>query len=157
MVRGTRTVCFRISSLVFAAVLGCGSRQPVAEVEGIVKFGDKPLPHVRIQFMPDPEKGTTGPISTGTTDEQGHFKLVCADQRSGAVVGWHRVVITDMGVALPRKAREGRRDDEEKPVAPKQKPSLVSRVPDKYTTSGRTPLSAEVKPENPEIVFTLTR
>jgi hypothetical protein len=156
MVRGTRTVCFRISPLVFAAILGCGSRQPVAEVEGLVKLGDKPLPHVRIQFMPDPEKGTTGPISTGTTDEQGHFKLVCADQRSGAVVGWHRVVITDMGVALPRKAREGRRDDEEKTAAPK-KLSLVSRVPDKYTTSGHTPLTVEVKAENPEMVFALTR
>jgi hypothetical protein len=143
------------SVVVFVALAGCNSRPAVAEVEGVVKVGEKTLSRVRIQFMPDPVKGTTGPISTGTTDERGHFKLTCADQRSGAVIGWHRVVITDMTVQLPRQAREGRRDDEKSAIRVTQ--PHASRVPDKYTTSGHTPLSVEVKPDNPEMVFQLTR
>jgi hypothetical protein len=128
----------------------------VADVEGVVKLGGKPLPHVRVQFMPDPEKGTAGPISVGTTDEQGHFKLTCADLRPGAVVGWHRVVITDMQVRLPRTARHGRRDDDEKPPPiPKQSTSRP-RVPDPYTTSGHTPLSVEVKPPKQEVTLNLS-
>jgi hypothetical protein len=124
-------------------------------VDGVVLLAGKPLPRVRIEFMPDPEKGTVGPISVGTTDDEGHFKLVCADQRPGAVVGWHRVVITDMQVRLPRTARHGRRDDDERPANP-QPLSLKSRVPDRYTTSGHTPLSVEVKPPKQEVKLDLS-
>jgi len=123
-------------------------------VAGVVKLDGKPLPQVRIQFMPDPQKGTAGPISTGTTDEQGRFELVCADERPGAVVGWHRVVITDMRVRLHRPPRSGRRDDEE--TEGTQRPRR-SRVPEKYTTSAHTPLSVEVKAEKQEMPFDLSR
>jgi hypothetical protein len=144
---------FAVVALCLAA--GCGSRPRVVEVEGIVKLGSKPLPHLRIQFMPDPEKGTVGPISTGTTDDTGHFKLTCADERAGAVVGWHRVVITDLRVHLPRETRQGRRDDD-KEGASKQR-SLPSRVPEKYTTSGKTPLTLEVQGENKDVTIELSR
>src|SRR5262245_48808434 len=73
--------------IALGTVTGCNSPLPVAEVEGVVQFADKPLPHVRIQFLPDPEKGTQGPISSAATDEQGRFKMVCADGRVGAIVG----------------------------------------------------------------------
>src|SRR5437763_14196169 len=105
--------------------------------------------------MPVPQKGTLRPISVGATDEQRYFTLVCADKRPGAVVGWHRVVITDMRVRLPRTARHGRRDDDEKPANPQQ-PILRSRVPDQYTTSGHTPLAVEVKPPKQEVTLDLS-
>jgi hypothetical protein len=143
------------SMLALGTAAGCKSQPPVVEVEGVVQLAGKPLPQVRVQFMPDPEKGTVGPISVGTTDEQGRFKLVCADQRPGAVVGWHRVVITDMRTRLPRTARHGRRDDDEKQPNPKPT-SLSSRVPDRYTTSGHTPLSVEVKPPKQEVTLDLS-
>jgi len=154
MARGTWTGRILFALVALGTAAGCTSRPPVAEVEGVVKLAGKPLPHVRVQFMPDPEKGALGPTSSGTTDEQGRFKLVCADQRPGAVVGWHRVVITDMRVRLPRTTRHGRRDDEERPPNPKQ-PILPSRVPDQYTTSGHTPLTVEIKPPKQEVTFDL--
>jgi hypothetical protein len=154
MVRGTAHIT--VSLVVLWTVTGCSSRLPVAEVEGIVKLGEKPLPHVRIQFMPDPEKGTSGPISSGSTDEQGRFRLVCADERPGAIVGWHRVVITDMGVRLYKAPRHGQKDGDDDSAAQKQK-SQPARVPDKYTTVTQTPLSVEVKPEKQEMTLDLTR
>jgi hypothetical protein len=130
---------------------GCGSGYRVAEVEGVVKSAGKPVPHLRIQFMPDPEKGTNGPTSSGTTDEEGRFTLVCADKRAGAVVGWHRVVITDLGVRTFKTVK----DDDGKAAA-KGKPQ-ANRVPDKYTSVAQTPLHVEVKSEKQEMAFDLTR
>jgi hypothetical protein len=131
--------------------MGCGSGYRVGEVEGVVKAGGKPVPHLRVQFMPDPEKGTKGPISTGTTDEEGCFSLVCADKRPGAVVGWHRVVITDLGVRTFKTVK----DDDGK-AGPKGKPQ-AAHVPDKYTSVAQTPLNVEVKPEKQEMTFDLSR
>jgi hypothetical protein len=150
MPRGTwiaRTV-FLLAAL---GAAGCSSRPAVVEVEGVVKVGGKPQPHLRVQFMPDPEKGTQGPISSGATDDEGRFKLVCADKRIGAVVGWHRVVITDMGTRLFKTHSHA---DDEKVQKQKVQPN---RVPDKYTTAAQTPLSVEVKDENKEMTFDLTR
>jgi hypothetical protein len=125
------------------------------EVEGVVNLGGKPQPHLRVQFMPDPEKGTQGPISSGATDENGRFKLVCADKRPGAVVGWHRVVITDMGARLFKTPRHGQKDgDDEKVQKQKAQPP---RVADRYTTAAQTPLSFEIKGEKKDMEIDLTR
>ncbi len=144
---------FVLLGLIVAA--GCSSQLQVAEVEGIVKLGDKPLPHVRVQFMPDPEKGTVGPISSGATDDEGRFTLVCADKRPGAIVGWHRVVITDMGQRLFKTPRHGQKDgDDEKIEKQKYQPN---RVPDKFTSVAQTTLIVEVKPEKQEMTLNLAR
>jgi hypothetical protein len=140
---------------VAVAAAGCGPGRPaVAPVDGVVTMKGKPLPGLRIQFMPDPNKGTKGPTSAGVTDEQGRFKLKCADKRDGAVVGWHKVVINDMRVRLPNAPRHGGAPLDEKgrignadDVVQKPAAFLSSRVPDPFTTSGRTPLSKEVKAE----------
>jgi hypothetical protein len=151
MVRCIGKAHILLAMAVLWSVGGCRSGPRVAEVEGVVKSGGKPVPHLRVQFMPDPEKGTNGPTSTGTTDEDGRFTLVCADKRSGAVVGWHRVVITDMGVRTYKTVKDddGKAGSKAKPQAP--------RVPDKYTSVTQTPLIVEVKPEKQEMTFDLTR
>jgi hypothetical protein len=154
MRRNTWKASILCAVVALGMVAGCNSRLPVGEVEGVIKLGDKPLPHVRVQFLPDPEKGTHGPISSAATDEHGRFKLVCADGRDGAIVGWHRVVITDMGVRLFKTPREGRLEDDTKKE--KQKPQ-PNRVPDKFTTAAHTPLSREVKAEKQEMTIELTR
>ena len=141
---------------VLLVAIGCSSQVPVAEVEGIVKLSGKPLSHVRLVFMPDPQKGTRGPVSAGTTDEQGHFHLTCEDERPGAVVGWHRVIISDMKVHLPRAVRNGRRDDDDPQNAIKGK-IQASRVPEKYTMAGHSPLEIEVKAEKNNLPIDLSR
>jgi hypothetical protein len=122
------------------AVGGCSSRPRLAEVKGTVKLKGRPLAKVMVEFIPD---GPTGPRSTGTTDENGQYTLVCDDQRPGAMVGLNRVVLHDLEVYgdkfLGRKLEQVG-----SPGGPTLKPS---RIGEKYTDVGRTPLKKEVKPE----------
>lgn len=125
------------SGFVLTTVLvGCTTAPPLAEVEGTVTLDGKPLDNVRVEFMPDPESGNSGPNSTGVTDAQGRFKLTCENQQSGAVIGKHRVTLTDL------KQWEGlttSREDANKPLKP-------SRIPSKYTDVVQTPFKGiEVK------------
>jgi hypothetical protein len=128
------------------AVGGCGESTKLVETEGLVTQGGKPLANVQVEFLPDPNQGTKGLRSTGVTDAQGRFKLTYQDNRSGAVAGKHRVLITDL------KQWEGispSREDANKPLKP-------SRVPDLYTDVTRTPLKVEVKAGGPPIKLELS-
>jgi hypothetical protein len=86
----------------FAVVYGSGcSRGPeLVEVEGTLKLRGKPLANVMVSFIPDTEQGTAAPCSTGMTDGQGRYSLMC-DQpdkpgrpyKPGAVLGKHRIIV----------------------------------------------------------------
>src|SRR5579884_4307099 len=77
--------------LYLLAGAGCGKRYSLNEqVEGSVKVDGAPLVGVVVDFVPQGAEAL--PISTGVTDEGGKFKLRCQD-RSGAVIGKHKVVI----------------------------------------------------------------
>lgn len=127
-------------------VTGCGGTN-LAEVEGTVRMGGRPLDNVRVEFLPDPEQGTTGHRSTGVTDAEGRFRLTCENQQPGAVVGTHRVLVTDL------KQWEGLkpgREDADKPLKP-------SRLHPKYTDVLKTPFTrVEVKPGGPPHTFDVT-
>jgi len=84
-----------------------------------------------VEFLPDPGQGTKGPRSTGVTDEAGHYRLRCDDQREGAVIGWHRVVLEDAMLDRPEQGASVKN---------------TARVAQRYTTAARTPLRREVKP-----------
>jgi hypothetical protein len=124
-----------ISLLALAtASLGCGGAQyEIAEVAGVVLIDGKPAEKLRIEFAPDGTKGTTGPTSTGETDEQGRYALqyFAPDENSpqpGAVVGWHRVVLSDRRLAESATGR-----------------GVPIRLPPEYTLVGSTPLAQEVQ------------
>lgn len=77
---------------------GCSPRYEIAEVDGVVTYGGVPVGKLFIMFMPE-----KGPTSTAETDEQGRFKLQYRDPKKnvlvdGAIVGKHRVIVTDVGV-----------------------------------------------------------
>ena len=79
-------------SLSLAALLaGLLGGPPLAEVSGKVTMNGKPLKNVKVDFHPDPDKGTNGTGSTGTTDEDGKFTLTYGDgqarARSSATTG----------------------------------------------------------------------
>jgi hypothetical protein len=127
-----------------SSMVGCSSGPRLAEVTGTVRLNGKPLPDVMVEFNPD---AATGVRSTGATDENGRFTLVCDDQRPGAIVGTHRVVLHDLaiygGKFLGRKLEQaGTRG------GPTLKPS---RIPTQYESTAHTPLKKEVKPE-PQII-----
>jgi len=130
-------------------VIGCSSGPRLAEVTGTVKLNGKPLANVMVEFNPD---SATGVRSTGTTDEHGQYTLVCDDQRPGAMVGRHRVVLHDLGIYggqfLGRKLEQAGTKG-----GPVLKPS---RIPSLYESTARTPLKKEVKPEPQTIDLDVT-
>jgi hypothetical protein len=109
------------ASLSVLALLGCtgsgGGGPPVVPVSGKVMLDGKALAKANITFQPigDDGKATSAPESTGVTDDDGHFTLKCRDGREGAVVGKHRVDISQI-------------DRERKPM---------NIVPSKYNTESQ--------------------
>jgi hypothetical protein len=85
-----------LTLLVFAALAGaagCGKTwSQNTSVEGTVKLDGTPVPNASIQFVPD-DPTSQGPMSTGTTDDKGHFQLACSNGKPGAVIGKHNVVV----------------------------------------------------------------
>src|SRR5262249_28652126 len=100
------------------------------KIDGIATAG------LVVEFLPDPDAGTHGPRSSGTTDAEGRFHLVGDNQQDGAVIGSHRVLIQDTRSFPPVRGREG-------------KAALIppSRVPERYRKATDTPLRQEVKAE----------
>jgi hypothetical protein len=129
--------------------LGCGPKQQFAEVSGVVLLNGKPMPDALVEFLPDQEKGTRGPMSMGTTSAGGRFRLVSSDsdRRGGAVVGFHRVLIQDAR-SIPKA-----RSDFSMDKPPENVPSRVSYV---YGKAASTPLRQEVKPGPQEVTLEVT-
>jgi len=103
----------------------------VAPVTGTVTLDGQPLEGVRVSFIPDGSRG-----STGKTDAQGKYELRFVGPQMGAKVGSHTVLIT---------TSESSDDTGE---------TSEERVPAKYNAESE--LTAEVKPEAQSIDFALT-
>jgi hypothetical protein len=122
---------WRVSNIVLVAALltatGCGKARKVWEfndqVEGVVKLEGAPVANVFVQFVPsDPEE--QGPISRGMTDSKGHFRLATEDDRDGAVIGTHKILV------FAGRTESGAR--------------MGSAVPPAYRTVNSTKLSLDV-------------
>ena len=127
-----RGICQLSLLVISVAVSGCGGTAEIAEVEGVLLINGKPGDAVAIQFIPDSDKGTTGPMSTAETDSEGRFKLQLFDVKTGsgkpgAVVGAHRVVLSDKRLAESSTGR-----------------GVPIRFNSEYTLVGSTPLTWEV-------------
>lgn len=135
---------------------GCSDRPQLAEVQGQVVTADgKPLGNVRVDFHPDPDKGTRGVGSSGTTNIGGFFTLAYKDGTPGAIVGHHRVVLTDLDTF--GNVLVGRGDYRtEDPKGPKETPTK-SRLPAAYSDLAKTPVKEEVKPGMPAVVITVKK
>jgi hypothetical protein len=117
------------------------------DVSGVVKLDGMPMPDALVEFLPDPEQGTHGPRSSGITDAEGRFRLVRDDERGGAVVGFHRVIIQDTRTFPPPRNRW---TQNEPPVMP------PSRISNRYENATATPLRQEVKAEPQDIILEVT-
>jgi hypothetical protein len=119
----------------------------MAQVAGVVMLDGKPMPEALVEFLPDSDKGTHGPVSAGITDEEGRFRLLSHDKRDGAVVGNHRVLVQDAR-SIPQAVSEAT------PVKPP--PPKPSRIPTTYASVANTPLREEVKPGTQTITLEVT-
>lgn len=116
-----------------------------------------PLKNVKVDFHPDPDKGTTGPNSSGITDENGNFTLTCTDKGNppGAVVGHHRIVLTDLDIYGNVLVGRGdyRSDD---PKGPKEVPKFP-RFGKNFSDLSNTPFKQEVKPDMAAVKLEVTK
>jgi hypothetical protein len=87
-----------IVPLLALAMAGCGSGTPsLVEVSGTLTYKGKAVPNALVNFLPE-----NGRMSSGTTDENGHFKLNYDKGHDGALVGKHKVFVTQrQGGAAP--------------------------------------------------------
>jgi hypothetical protein len=125
----------------FLSGFGCSSgSEKVVSVTGRVTHNDKPVAGLTVSFVP--EASTITGISTGTTDEDGRYKLrVSNTGSSGAVVGAHKV-----WVSLPRQPEESDPDEKTKTKRrpPPDVPSDMAEILKKYGTLAKSPLKIEV-------------
>src|SRR5437763_10484127 len=94
-----RTANGRLALACLAGALlatGCSDQPQLVPVSGKLTLNGKPLGNVKVDFHPDPDKGTRGPGSTGTTDANGNFTLTFAPDKPGAIAGFHRIILTDL-------------------------------------------------------------
>lgn len=140
-----------VAAIVVSAAFGCGRKpDPVlAPASGVVRLGGKPLPSALVRFMPA-ERGIGAEwISEGTTDAEGRYTLACV-RGPGAVVGKHRVTVSEGGVP------EELRDDQGKVGA--WLSGLSGRpIPDRYGTAATSPLEVTVGPEGAGLDLDLDR
>jgi hypothetical protein len=113
---------------------GCGGGPNLAEVEGTVTVGGKPVSGIRVEFWPE----GSGPRSLGTTDGQGKYTLTSDDgKRKGASVGSHKVVLRDVGILGDKfLGRAGEDVDMTKGKKP--------RISNQYGEATKTTLTKEV-------------
>jgi hypothetical protein len=142
---------------------GCGGRE-YAEVTGTITLDGEPLGDAEVQFLPDPDKGNSGPTATAFTDKEGYYRLRCDKlAKDGTVLGPHRVCILDITVFGPRPGFGPRGFKPKRPPSPpgtrpvaSAKPK-VSRVPPEYADPVKTPFrDVEVKSGTQVLNFNVT-
>ena len=134
------------AAVLMSLVLGCSRGPELANVEGVVTLDGQPLEKVEVIFLPDSEKGNTGPRASSYTDAQGHYKLHC-DQanQDGAALGLNRIYIRDLTVPIRLPGMKKAPAELARPDAQSES-GKGPRVPAVYTSAGQTPLHLEVKP-----------
>ena len=121
---------------------GCAKSPPVVtDVEGTLLLNDQPLANAQVQFMPELTGFGAEMNSTAITDDKGQFHLTTGRGDAGAVVGKHRVVVTE--APLPPSMRGQDQQSQEKMSAYLAK--LKNRpIPTGYGSYSQTPLFVEV-------------
>jgi hypothetical protein len=137
-----------VASLVVAALAGCGRRDPgIVPVRGRVLLDGKPLPLKDVGFVPAAGRDSHGGFAR--TREDGTFELRALVPGAvrihhGARPGAYAVVLSEPDFSA-----------DVEPGQPVPKGSGIP-VPAVYQDAARTPLRAEVGPEEKEFLFELS-
>ena len=115
-------------------LVGCKAEPVYLPVAGKVTVEGKVLPHARLRFVPDAEKGNTSVLEArARVDSTGAYTLETGDKQ-GCLVGWYKVLIFPM-----------------KEPGPTEGPSppvwLASTI---YPNESTTPFSVEVTANPPD-------
>jgi hypothetical protein len=151
-----RLIACAVAMLTALAISGCAKTPPpVTEAEGIIYLNGEPLPHAQIQFVPDLKHFGVDYNSSGVSDDQGKFRLVCAKKaQPGAVVATHWVLVTDSPAPDDLRGM----DAVTQAKLAEWEASLVNRpIPRSYASVGTTPLKVEVTKGQKTYELKLTR
>lgn len=123
--------------LVLLLMAGCGGPQgpQVAAVSGKVMIDGKPAVGVYVSFVPDTDRQTTGPQSSGVSNDKGEFKVYAPGNREGAIVGFHKVILTCPMGAMAGSSGSGAVPSGE---------TTDCRLASKFSKPETTPLKQEV-------------
>jgi hypothetical protein len=72
--------------------IGCGGSTVPTAIRGLALYRGEPLAGGTVVFTPNAEKGSAGPIATGTIQPDGSFSLETPDGKPIAA-GWYRVAV----------------------------------------------------------------
>jgi hypothetical protein len=141
-------------ALTLFACCGCGPKlPPIVPVEGVVTINGKPVANALVVFMPVLERFGMETISTATTDEHGHYTLICQTaQTPGAVTGSHIVTVSE--TAVPENFRTGH---DYKGLEAYYAKFGNRPIPTEYQNRSKTPLKIEVSNQTPVINLDLKR
>jgi hypothetical protein len=122
-----------------AWVNGCGAdERGMAPVSGTVRYNGQPLAKAYVVFAPE-EQGARS--ATGSTDENGHYRLTSFAPDDGARVGKHRVIVG--AVSGPEMPDNPDLMPEVNGQPGKQQPSKLL-TPARYNSYDTSGLTAEV-------------
>jgi hypothetical protein len=126
----------------------------LAKVSGVVTVAGQPVPSGTIMFTP-----TGGPAAVGEI-KNGNYTLTTYQPGDGAWIGSHRVVIQATSIGPSSIIEPKSIEDEINPAPGTSGKILVPGkvtwlVPEKYSQSHTTPLTAEVKKGNNVLPFDL--
>ena len=92
--------------LLAMAAAGCGGAGvTLGDVEGVVMLDGQPLANATVEFVPDTSVKNVRP-SVGETGPDGKYKLRFTRERTGAVVGKHKILITTFSPTGDGKFKE---------------------------------------------------
>lgn len=144
-----------LTTACLAVWVGCGSPGPLtAPVSGKVTYAGRPVTEGTILFW----STTGGTVASGPLGTDGSYRLITHPNAEGAVLGSHRVTIRAVKLldanAVPKspdaKGAFG-------PLANDVNPARLQWiVPQRYEDRQTSPLTAEVKPGQNTIDFTLS-
>ena len=166
--RTTRPAVRRVAAnlgglLVLLTCLGCGSKLPATKpVTGTVTYLGQPLEGATVMFGRDSRDIAKGELAIAKTDAQGRFALTThfgsETDAKGVVAGEYEVTISKLvpppGIspaAYQAMVDAANKVGETGGMLPpdKQPPALVELLPERYSVSGKSQLTAKVTPEGP--------
>jgi hypothetical protein len=133
-----------VAGLVVSLTGGCGSKDGLVPVAGVVELDGAPLERSAVTFVP--LDGTAGPGGMAITDASGRFVVYSAQGKKGMAAGSYKVTVSRREPKTPVVEGSAVIDTD-----------LVEQVPGTYSDPEKTELTATIGPKGDgELRFTLT-
>jgi hypothetical protein len=143
-------------ALTLVCAAGCSSSPPaVVEASGVLLLDGQPLPHAKVEFIPQLKNFGAEMNSTAITDDNGRFTLMFGfASKPGAAVALHHVVVTE---GPPPADLRGQSPEAQTRLGEYQKRLKNRPIPPEYGNVALTRLRVEVKPDQKEYKLEMTR